>query len=367
EVLRTRYEKAAPELLEEDFRTATFVLRPDDSQESFRFAHTSLQEYFLARYLLRALVENEPEKWEMPVPSPETLDFLGQLLAILAARQQGAAIHVIEHLLESYRPRATDIALRYWLLAIRHDDPAPTPARVDLHGADLSGLTIRGWSAEQPLNLTDADLSETQLVATRFEHVDLSGANLMRDHAEHAEFHHVLARDLTVRETDMTAAIWRYCDALGLRGGTSADWYECQWIGCDIDPDTLPEDFGHLGTISPGSTSGQPVPDGRDSEVTTVLGHSGGVLACAFAPDGSTLASGSADGTLRVWDTRTGELCMTLVNAPNSQTAALDERGNRILAASPDAWRYLGWRYFDPQANRLRILPAEHFGPLPVG
>ena len=41
-------------LLEEDFRTATFVLRPDTSADEFRFAHTSLQEYFLARYLWQA-------------------------------------------------------------------------------------------------------------------------------------------------------------------------------------------------------------------------------------------------------------------------------------------------------------------------
>jgi NACHT domain/TIR domain len=69
EVFRSRYAKDAQELLEEDFRTATFVLRPDDSSESFRFAHTSLQEYFLARHLLRAVVDNEPGKWEMPFPS----------------------------------------------------------------------------------------------------------------------------------------------------------------------------------------------------------------------------------------------------------------------------------------------------------
>jgi hypothetical protein len=48
---------------------------------------------------------------------------------------------------------------------------------------------------------------------------------------------------------------------------------------------------------------------------------------------------------------------MTLINALDGQTAALDERRNRILAASPGAWRYLGWRIFDPQVNRLRILP----------
>jgi hypothetical protein len=145
EVLRTRYNQIAPALLEEDFRTATFVLRPDDSQEHFRFAHTSLQEYFLARYLLRALDDHAPERWAMPFPSPETLDFLGQLLATSPAPRQEEALHVIEELLGNYRPQATDIALRYWLLTIQRDLPAPAPWRVDLHGADLSGLTIP-WS-----------------------------------------------------------------------------------------------------------------------------------------------------------------------------------------------------------------------------
>ena len=120
----------------------------------------------------------------------------------------------LEDLLGTYRPLATDIALRYWLVAIDHDLPAPTPLRVDLHGADLSGLTIRGRSPEQPLNLVDANLSETQLIATRFEYVDLSGADLTRAQAERAEFHHVRARDITVTEADMTGAIWRHCDAL---------------------------------------------------------------------------------------------------------------------------------------------------------
>jgi WD40 repeat protein len=107
------------------------------------------------------------------------------------------------------------------------------------------------------------------------------------------------------------------------------------------------------------------VPDGQDSKITTVLGHGDAVRACGFSPDGSLLVSGSDDRTLKLWEVSTGESGMTMVSAPHGQTAALDTRHSRILAASPDAWRYLGWRYFDPQANRLRILPAEHFGPLP--
>ena len=36
-------------------------------------------------------------------------------------------------------------------------------------------------------------------------------------------------------------------------------------------------------------------------------GHSGRVLAVAYAPDGATLASGGEDGAVRIWDTRTGQ------------------------------------------------------------
>jgi hypothetical protein len=143
EVLRSRYAKDSPEILEEDFRTATFVFRPDDNQEGLRFAHTSLQEYFLARYLLQALVDNEPGKWAMPLPSPETLDFLGQLLDTSSVRERDRAMSTLENLLGTYRPSATDIALRYWMAAIDHDRPAPTPLRVDLHSADLSGANPR--------------------------------------------------------------------------------------------------------------------------------------------------------------------------------------------------------------------------------
>jgi hypothetical protein len=64
--------------MKEDLRTATFLVREGDDR--FRFAHTSLQEYFLAGYLRRALVEENPEAWDLPNVSPETLDFLGQWL-----------------------------------------------------------------------------------------------------------------------------------------------------------------------------------------------------------------------------------------------------------------------------------------------
>ena len=99
----------------------------------------------------------------------------------------------------------------------------------------------------------------------------------------------------------------------------------------------------------------------------TLEGHSNAVAACAWSADGTRLLSASEDHSLKVWDAATGQCLATLYHAPEGESFALDEAHNRVLAASSGAWRYLGWRVFDPQAQRLRILPAEHFGPLPVG
>lgn len=42
--------------------------------------------------------------------------------------------------------------------------------------------------------------------------------------------------------------------------------------------------------------------------IATFTGHLNGSVALSFSPDGSTLASGSTDGTIQFWNTETGEL-----------------------------------------------------------
>src|SRR5260221_9724331 len=64
----------------------------------------------------------------------------------------------------------------------------------------------------------------------------------------------------------------------------------------------------------------------------TLRGHSGTVLSCAVSPDGSFIASGSADGTIKIWDTQTIQERLTFTGHKNG---VFD--GVNCCAISPDS------------------------------
>ncbi len=57
----------------------------------------------------------------------------------------------------------------------------------------------------------------------------------------------------------------------------------------------------------------------RRAEVRRLWGHTNTIWALAFSPDGKTLASGSADQTVRFWDVDTGRLRETLVPGASAE------------------------------------------------
>ncbi|TDC08238.1 DNA-binding protein [Nonomuraea longispora] len=93
----------------------------------------------------------------------------------------------------------------------------------------------------------------------------------------------------------------------------------------------------------------------------TLTGHTRGVTALAFSPDGSIVATGSADGTARLWDTASRRQ----LGAPITRKKY--ECSDVLLAFSPDG-RTLATsclstvRFYDVATRRERGAPLKHPG-----
>ena len=88
-------------------------------------------------------------------------------------------------------------------------------------------------------------------------------------------------------------------------------------------------------------------------------GHGGTIGSLAFSPDGKTLASGSADRTVRVWDLASGQERNQLPHLSSAHSVGFSSDGKLLVSGSVDGivklWELgsaLGTGY--PQARRRR-------------
>ncbi|MFN3653476.1 MAG: WD40 repeat domain-containing protein [Armatimonadota bacterium] len=98
-------------------------------------------------------------------------------------------------------------------------------------------------------------------------------------------------------------------------------------------------------------------------ERLTLEGHSGAIRGVSFAPDGDTLVSAATDGTVRLWDSQTGNLLVTLRVVGGAPGEPSDEwlahTPDGYYACSPGADRILKWQVggqlLPPAAYRDRL------------
>ena len=78
-------------------------------------------------------------------------------------------------------------------------------------------------------------------------------------------------------------------------------------------------------------------------EVDLLTGHTGSVFSVSFSPDGHTIASGSRDATIRLWDAVNGELIRTLEGHTGFVNSVVFSPDGRTIASGGDDGTVLLW------------------------
>jgi hypothetical protein len=129
------------EIFLQDIRNATLLVRP--GEQNFRFAHRSVQEYFLADEIHGAICEGRGAAMlDISVPSLETFDFILGRLEIGSESERRSFHQRFPTLMtKGHTPKVRDLAFALWL---RSTATLPRPVELDLSDLDFFRRVLRG-------------------------------------------------------------------------------------------------------------------------------------------------------------------------------------------------------------------------------
>jgi WD40 repeat protein/3',5'-cyclic AMP phosphodiesterase CpdA len=322
--------------------SGTLLVRTDDG--AFTFVHQSIMEWLVAEAAAERLLVGESADLLASRPmSALMIDFLCDLAGHQAAADWAGTVLA--------QPDAPAMAKQNALAVRERLRSAATASMADLSDA---------LPPAERVELAEADLRERNLTGT-----DLRGADLRNATLRGMRLLGTDLRDADMRGADFSGATLMDVRLTGARLDQSR-WTDAAILGGDADEgqDSWAElDGAAIAGRDPAvaivAASGTPhcvafSPNGRalaigrgwavelvdavtERVVRVLSGHTRGVNAVAFSPDGTLIATGSDDRTARIWDASTGAPRTTLTGHTDAVRAvAFSPDGTVIATGSAD-------------------------------
>ncbi len=310
-----------------------------NSENHYRFSHTSMQEYLVARAIC------DPDfKYIAPYPT----DVINQLSIVEEPV-------ILDFLVEQVKAqRSFKAYLDAWIEASKEADAPVTVgaanaitilvrARIQFNGANLKSIRIPGadlsYSVFDSAQLQRADLSKTNLTGTWLRHANLTSARMAG----------VQLGELPSLRLHSTVRACCYSSDGRYLAAATDNWeielYDAKTLA------HLHTFKGHTDDITSIALSpdGQTLASGSDDKTVRLWsvaekkplhifeGHTGWVKNVALSTDGQTLASGSEDKTIRLWSVTEQKLLHTFKGHTDRVTSvALSTDGQTLASGSWD-------------------------------
>jgi WD40 repeat protein len=378
------------EIFAQDLRNASLLVRP--GEKAFRFAHTSIREYFLANALYAAARDGRGEAaWDMPLPSPETLMFLLQRHAIEDEPERADFAAHFARLMEPGRRLAVRrLAFGLWRRAHADGKQLPRPTEIDLSGFDLRREIFTGASGRL-LPLQRSIWRGARLHQAEFDHANLSAADFSDSQAPMSRWLSCQLAGSTFDRTDLTGSLWRASDipasALDTAQLPAARAFDSCRSGRHWQPQSeLPSaaaqwrvrgrSFWGANTVALGSRAGRDViVSGGDDNTVHVFdlasgqqeavleGHASAVMSVAIGSRGGkdVIVSGGHDNTIRIFDLASGlQEAVLEEHAGAVMSVAIGSRGGKNVIVSGGHDNTI--RIFDLASGAQEAVLEEHAG-----